>query len=108
MKRFVAVMLSGRILVSEGDTVAQALGHPAGIDYYLEADQKVTVATRKKFNRVNDVSIEYGFQKSLGYVIAAVTPYTYDYLDFEGKVYTTKEEMIEAVVKFLEDQGWKL
>jgi len=107
MPKFVAVMLSGRILVSEANTVAEALGHPAGIDFYLEADQKVTVATRRKFNRVHDVSIEYGFQKSLGYVIAAVTPYAFDYPDFEGKVYTTKEEMIEAVVKFLEEQGWK-
>lgn len=108
MPKFIAVMDSGNILVSEGNTVDQALGHPSGIDFFMKADQKVTVAARIKFNHVHDVNIEYGFHKSLGYVIAAITPYAFDYPGFEGKVYTTKEDMIDCVVKFLEEQGWKL
>jgi hypothetical protein len=109
MNRYVALMLNGEVVVAKGRNVVHAFGYcPLEMDFWIEADQKVTVATRRKFNRAHDVKIEYVYHKSLKYVIAGITPYDFDYPDFEGKVYATKEEMIEAVVKYLEEQGWKL
>jgi len=107
MNRFVAIMLSGKILVAEGETVAQALGHPAGIDFYMPVTDNVTVAMRVKFNQKHDVTVHYVYHKTIGYIIAAILPFNYDYSDFEGKVFSSKEEMIESVVKYVEDKGWK-
>lgn len=109
MKRFVAVMLyGGNIEVGTGVNVAEAFCTPTGIDFYMEVEDQITVATRRKFNRIHDVVIHYAYHKTVGYVIAAVTPYSFDYPELPGCTFTTKEEMIEAVLKFLEEQGWKL
>lgn len=100
MPYFVEIRDSGAIAIAEGEDVKDALGNTLGIDYYLEAKQKLVCAETHIGPNKHDVTATYAIDtvtKPYSYILADVMPLSSHYQSIIGKRFNTKEELAQAV-----------
>ena len=100
MQYFVGVKLDGSITSRCGNSVADALGTPAGLDYYLEARHELVCGTVKVGSKSLDVTVTYAIDRCTSpysYIIADVKPFCNKYNSIIDKRFNTTDELVEAV-----------
>ena len=99
-KHFVAITTANTIVIGSGESVSQALGSPAGLDYWLEADKKLVCDQTKVGPNKHDVTAFYAVDISTeprSYILAHVQPLCGKYESLFGNRYYNKDNMIEDI-----------
>lgn len=102
MPYFVGVRLDGTIISHYGTTVADALGTPIGLDYYLEAKHTLVCDTVRIGSKNLDVTVTYAMDECTSpcsYVVTDVKPLCNKYESIIDKRFDSVNAMIEAVKK---------
>ena len=100
MQYFVGIHLDGNITSQYGNSVVDALGTPAGLDYYLEAKHELVCGTVKVGSKSLDVTVTYAIDRCTSpysYIIADVKPFCNKYNSIIDKRFNTIDELVEAV-----------
>ena len=102
MYYFVGIHLDGSIISHYGNAVSDALGTPAGLDYYLEAKHELVCDTVKIGSKNLDVTVTYATDtvtKPYTYIITDVKPLCNKYQSIIDKRFNSIDDMVEAVKK---------
>ncbi len=100
MKHFVAIMDSGSIVISEGNTVSEALGTPIGINYWLEAKHKLVCDQINIGTNKHDTTATFAIDtvtKPYSFILADVMPLSSNYQSIVGKRFESKMDIAQAI-----------